>query len=176
MQINPVSFCAKYRYEIEKEGGLTDYEVDSEMLNAIQARKASINIPPYYTDGYTFTFRTKGDNADYTNNPITQKHMNWLFTELYKMDKANINHRSLDSENVFLAPDGKVELTHFRDAVPFIDKNSAKSYDLPDFIPPSNQPNYEASALAKYINQMSTMQEATDFLKTYMEKAPFSIA
>ena len=171
MQVSPINFCARFRYEIEKEGGLSDAEADSEMLNAEKARNSHVRVPQYYSDGYILRYRTNGENPDYQTNPMNDKHLDWLFTEFYKMDKANINHRSLDREHIFLNPNGRIELDCFRYAVPFIEKDSSKTYNLPDFIPPSNQPNYEASALTNYISQMSNKKEAIEFLKKYISKS-----
>lgn len=166
MRVTSISFGANFSINSDSNRyGMNRNDLAKEVIAAKYARDLGVSVPDY---GITISYDTKGEVASYPNNKIGTKHFDKLFKNLYIMDTNNQNHNDLDIGHVFYSDDGLVEFDCFRFSSPFV-VNSNRKYDLPAFMMPTNQVNYENASLGLYVEQIPDKKEKMAFLKDYLK-------
>jgi len=166
MKINPISFGAWHLVAENKNKGVQKQDVKNEFKMARMAREAGVEVPEYEITA--FHYEIKGKKANLNTNPITTNHLANVFKNLYLMDKNGISHNDLDIEHIFYGEDGNVEIDCFR----FADKFKKGQMNLPDFMAPTNQINYEAASLSAYISDFYNDNDSRNmFLAEYLKES-----
>ncbi|MCQ2754007.1 MAG: hypothetical protein MJ231_03050 [bacterium] len=112
-----------------------------------------------------------GKPADRYTNPFTEKHIDRLLRNLYRLDKSKIIHSDLSRPNLLLDQDNNVNIIDYQwaDVYNIYEKYSnfaLRNSFYPYFESPNNASMFEAAGLAGYVKQMPTSGQE-DFLKKY---------
>ncbi|MBQ8475778.1 hypothetical protein IJ531_01820, partial [bacterium] len=170
MQINPISFLGEHAIfsGVELPNSSVSYlDMAHELAYTDMASQFNIDVPKYFA---SLSYETQGEPARYPVVKITREHLQNVFKNLFIMDKNNFSHNDLDIAHIFYGSEGKVEFDCFRFADAFV-KKSNKQYNLPDFMVPSNQINYECASLGAYIDTFSNETAKNNFLRSYLEES-----
>lgn len=167
MLVPPISFKANFNFHVGDSSGIDKEQMLKEINTANTARNSGVSVPQYQIG---IQYKTNGEIANYPNNKITKEHLRSLFKNIYLLDTLNISHNDLDIGHVFYSKNGEVELDCFRFSSPFTNNNE-KLYNLPSFMMPTNQVNYENAGLCFYVEQIPTKEEKINFLKAYLKES-----
>ena len=163
MQIAPISFKAVHRVISGKTHGIDDNGIKTDMEMASNARKNGVDVPKYVVK--EFSYETKGEKASFYRNPISKKHLESVFKNIFILDKQGIYHNDLDLEHIYYATDGSIEIDCFR----FAQKLQKNNPTLPEFVAPTNQINFETASLAKYTSTIFDENEKRNFVADYLK-------
>lgn len=162
MKVCPISFQAQFKVALN-QNGVDKQKMNTEINTSLNAKKLGVDVPKYQIT--SFEYKTKGETADFYQNPITEKHLKNIFKNLYLLDKNEINHNDLDISHVFYAENGEVEIDCFR----FSEKFNQEQF--PNFQIPTNQTNYENASLTHYVSSIFDSKAKKEFLKNYLQES-----
>lgn len=121
---------------------------------------------------YLLSTKVNGESADPEKMPWTSEHLKNLFDGLFKMDKECVYHGDLNTGNMKLTPDGRVNFLDYQwtHKVPASDIfKEKKESTLPDFIYPENSQMFEMAELPYYLKKMSGNDQPKQFFKQYLQ-------
>lgn len=181
MYLAPINFTGETRYRSGQGPNKLERYSDLmlELRNACFARRAGVNAPCYmatptseHTNGIKVKYEQEGEIANPGNNPITNEHLDNLFTNFYRMEKIGFCHGYLTDKQVLFGENGKVQIDLMKYAKNFIGKDGqfvSHNEDMPDFVMPSNADNYERQGLCSYIAAIEDEEAQSDFVKMYLQ-------
>ena len=114
----------------------------------------------------------KGTPANRWTNPFTEKHIDRLLRNLYRLDKSKIIHCDLSRPNLLLNDNFDVNIIDYQWGEIFEPLYPERNYRLensnfPTFEMPNNATMFETAALPGYLKSLNN-EDAEDFLSNYL--------
>lgn len=177
---SPVSFLgAKIVRRIDKKDKAGLNALNDETLKMQKPWQEGLNLPKCkiksIPGSYIVEYKLKGDPADFDQNPLTEKHLDNLFNNLFILDRNQIYHSNLSKDNVLFDNDdkGSVQLNSlsYADNYKLTNNKQFSFFDKEEnersFFP-SNADSFEWMNFCQYVDNIESYRNKYFAIEDYL--------